>query len=77
MASIENNSLVPKRKADAFVNVTVVSSKDKEQKKNLGGIPLYADNAFHALILEQIAKGGKVIFDTDVHVVETEVKFNF
>ena len=71
-------SQAPKKKAAAFINVNVVSSKDSESKKSLGkGIPLYADNPFHAALLEHMKAGGEVQLETAVHVVNEEVSFDF
>ena len=77
MASIENNSSAPKRKAAAFVNVHVVSSSDETQKKSLGGLPLYADNPFHAALIKHIADGGELNIETGIHMVTGEVNFDF
>lgn len=77
MASIENGTGTAKRKAAAFINVHAVSSKDAESKKSLGGIPLYDDNPFHAALIQHIAGGGEITLETGIHIVETEVKFNF
>lgn len=76
MATIENGSSV-KKKAAAFINVHAVSSTDAEQKKSLGGIPLYEDNPFHAALLEHIKKGGELSLETGIHIVSKEVNFNF
>ena len=82
MANISNDSNGTtgnnaKRKAAAFINIHAVSSKDTESKKSLGGIPLYADNPFHAALLEHIKAGGSVSLETSVHVVTGEVDFDF
>lgn len=78
MATIEQtNTSRPQRKAAAFINVHVVSSKDTEQKKSLGGIPLYADNPLHKALLEHVQGGGEVSLETGIHIVETESSFEF
>ena len=72
MASIANNTTstnTPKRKAAAFVNVNLLS-KDGTKSKQLGGVPLYADNAFHAQILEHLKNGGELNIETSAHIVE-------
>jgi hypothetical protein len=70
-----------KKKAAAFVNVHVLSSKQDENgeplKKSVGGIPLYADNPFHTQLLEHIKAGGEVSIESSVHVVDPDVKFEF
>ena len=78
MATIENGSN-PRaaRKAAAFVNVHLVSSKNAESKKSLGGVPLYADNALHAALLKHLESGGEVVLETSMHVVSDEVDFEF
>ena len=74
MASInENNtstsSSSAKRKAAAFVNVNLVN-KTGDKSKQLGGVPLYADNDFHIQILEHLKNGGELSIETSVHVIE-------
>ena len=73
MASINQNTTSSntsaKRKAAAFVNVNLLS-KDGTKSKQLGGVPLYEDNAFHAQILEHLKNGGELNIETGVHIVE-------
>lgn len=73
MASINQNNTSTntsaKRKAAAFVNVNLVN-KTGDKSKQLGGVPLYADNAFHAQILEHLKGGGELNIETGVHIVE-------
>ena len=78
MATITNSSTASstKRKASAFINVAV-SNKDGSKSKQIGGLPLYADNEFHAQLLAHLAAGGSVNLSTDVHVVETTESFEF
>ena len=59
-----------KRKAAAFVNVNLVSKNDSTKTKQLGGVPLYADNTFHAQILEHLKNGGELNIETSAHIVE-------
>lgn len=58
-----------KRKASAFVNVNLLS-KDGTKSKQLGGVPLYSDNTFHAQILEYLKNGGELNIETSAHIVE-------
>lgn len=67
-------SVDTKEKAAAFVNVNVVG---KNGKKQLGGIPLYASNDFHALLLKHVEAGGSITIDTDIHHVEPADAFEF
>ncbi len=78
MATINNTSTTTstKRKAAAFINVAV-SNKDRTKTKQVGGLPLYADNEFHAQLLAHLKTGGSVKLSTDVHVVETTESFEF
>jgi hypothetical protein len=59
-----------RRKAAAYINLGVLN-KDKSQSKNLGGVPLYADNEFHAHLLAFIAEHGaeNLSFDCTVNIV--------
>ncbi len=70
-----------KKKAAAFVNVYVLSSKKDEHgepiKKSVGGIPLYEDNQFHAQLLAHIKADGEVTIESGIHIVDPEVKFEF
>ena len=80
MASIEpvttTTTTTPRTKASAFINVTVVD-KSGEQKKNLGGVPLYADNAFHKALLEHLKAGHELTLETGIHMVTDKVDFAF
>ena len=77
MATIEqdnnntNTTSGTKKKASAFINVQAVSG-DGEKRKNLGGIPLYADNPFHASLLKHLNKGGSVNLETGINIVASE-----
>ena len=79
MATIKNTSTTTstKRKAAAFINVAVAVSKDGTKVKQLGGIPLYADNELHSQLLAHLEAGGKANITTDVHVVETTESYEF
>ena len=78
MATIANssNASSTKRKAAAFINVAV-TNKDGTKTKQVGGLPLYDDNEFHAQLLAHLKTGGSVKLSTDVHVVETTESFEF
>lgn len=65
-----------KRKASAFVNVNVVN-KDGTKSQQLGGVPLYADNEFHAHLLNHLKNGGQLSIETSVHVVEEKNASDF
>jgi hypothetical protein len=80
MASINQNTTSTntsvKRKADAFVNVIVVN-KDGTKSQQLGGVPLYADNEFHAHLLNHLKNGGELNIETGVHIVEEKNASDF
>lgn len=82
MASIEatpNNSTSTtgsRRKAVAYINLGVLN-KDKSQSKGLGGVPLYADNEFHAHLLKHLEVNGEdsVSFECTVNIVGDATDF--
>lgn len=80
MATVEQSNTTTntasKRKADAFINVTIVSS-DGENKRNVGGIPLYKDKAFDAKLIQHLKQGGEVNAEISTHIVTDEVDFEF
>tara|TARA_B110000014_G_scaffold142886_1_gene99189 strand:- start:140 stop:382 length:243 start_codon:yes stop_codon:yes gene_type:complete len=79
MATITNSSNATsstKRKAAAFINVAV-SNKDGSKSKQVGGLPLYSDNEFHAQLLAHLEAGGAVTLTTDIHVVQSTESFEF
>lgn len=63
-----------KEKAVAFVNINVVG---KNGNKQLGGIPLYASNDFHAHLLKYVGEGGALTIETDIHHVAPAEEFEF
>tara|TARA_R110002012_G_scaffold318308_1_gene536354 strand:+ start:12687 stop:12932 length:246 start_codon:yes stop_codon:yes gene_type:complete len=71
--SITTNT-TSKKKAAAFVNVTVVG-KDGTSKKQLGGIPLYADNNLHKLVLDHLTGGGEINTEVGIHIVTDQIDF--
>lgn len=68
-APAQSQSSDARRKAAAFVNVRVLS-KDGTSSRQLGGVPLYADNDLHAKIIDIINSDGAINLECDIHVVE-------
>ena len=69
--AVENNSNVATgnfRKADAWLNVNLVS-KDGNKSKQLGGIPIYADSDLGKWILSREAGLEGLNLQVDLHVV--------
>ena len=78
MATInQENTSAPasnaKRRAAAYINVTVVGKGGKT--KQLGGVPLYADNELHAKIIEHAQAGNEIVVETGMHIVESADDF--
>ena len=69
--AVENNSNVATgnfRKADAWLNVNLVS-KDGNKSKQLGGIPIYADSDLGKWILAREKGLDGLNLSVDLHVV--------